>query len=272
MIVMENYHNKISNDTRSLQILGFGLVKIMEANSGGKFEIILQRGIGIPLIQNVLELCKKEILDKKQGNSIIPLDEFMIYIHYFEDNQENISVIIYMDEKKSNLNYANLYLVSKKINKFFSSNKPISDVKTLCNTTIEIPRSEEIKAIFIINSSGSPYYTKISKIRTSIDKSQMHISAFISALFSFSKEVIGQESGAKLKEINFGNQRFYMITKNKVIFAYLIEKLNQLVQRYMYYLIVDEFLDKYQENIKNFAGDMSPFEDFDKVINHYFIL
>jgi len=270
MLIMSNY-SKPKNYLKSLEMLGFGLIKILKTNSGGDFNVIFQKGIGFPLIQNIFELYKEEILDKKQGNSIIPLDDFMIFLHYFEDNQGDITVMIYMDEKENTVNYAKLYLISKKINNYFYSNASISEIKNICNLSIEIPRTEGIIAIFILNSYGSPYYTKINKIRTIIAKCKIHISGFISALFTFSQEIIGQESGAKLKEINFGNQHFYMITKNKVIFAYLVEKVNPLIKRYMY-LIVDEFLDKYKEYLQDFKGDISPFSDFENKINQYFII
>lgn len=77
MIVMKDYYKQKDN-REILQILGFGLDKIFELNSDGGFDIIFQKGIGIPLIQNVLELCKEEILEKKQGNSVIPIEDFMI--------------------------------------------------------------------------------------------------------------------------------------------------------------------------------------------------
>ena len=270
MIVMENYY-KPKNDVRSLRILGLGLIKLLAPNSGGQYEVIFQKGIGVPLIQNVLEFCKKEILNKKQGNSVIPIDDFMIFIHYFENNDGTITVLIYMDEKENKINYAKLYLISKKINKIYGSNTSIAEIKSICNNAIEIPRAEGLFAVFILSSTGSPYYSKISKVRTNMAKSHVHISGFISALFSFSKAIIGVESGAKLKEINFGNQRFYMISKNKVIFAYLVEEINLLLQRYMY-LIVDEFLDTYKEDLEGFKGDLSPFGVFENVIDQYFII
>ncbi|MFX1257346.1 MAG: hypothetical protein ACFFAN_05785 [Promethearchaeota archaeon] len=262
---------KIKKNSGFLQILGFGLFKIIKTNSGANLNVIFQKGIGTPLIQNLIELYKKEIIDKKTGNSIIPLENFMIFIHYYEDNQGNITGIVYMDEKNNKMNYAKLYLISKKINNYFYSDMLISEIIKVCNDAIEIPRTKEIIAIFVLSSTGNLYYSKINKIRTNIAKSKVHISGFISVLFSFSKEIIDKEAGAKLKEINLGNQRFYMITNEKVIFTYLVEKINPLIQRYMY-LIFDEFLDDYEENLKNFTGDLSFFEDFEKKINQYLII
>ncbi|GAH69954.1 unnamed protein product, partial [marine sediment metagenome] len=99
----------------------------------------------------------------------------------------------------------------------------------------------------------------------------VHIGGFISALLSFSNTIIGEETGAKLKEINFGNQQFYVISKSNVVFAFLVENMNQLLQRYMY-LIADEFLFDFRNYIKEFNGDVTPFNEFESKINQYFII
>ena len=43
-----------TNNPEKLQMLGYGLLNISKINNRGKFSIILQRGIGVPLIQNVI--------------------------------------------------------------------------------------------------------------------------------------------------------------------------------------------------------------------------
>ena len=272
MMVMEHYQKFNNNNNSSyLKVFGFGLIKILEVSKGGFFKVIFQKGMGIPFIQNILELYKKEIVKKKQGNSIIPLDDITIFFHYFEDKQRDITLIIYMNKKEITTNFTKMYLISKKINKFLSSNDSISEIKQACNSMIDVPRTEGVIAIFIIGDAGSPYFSKIKKNRSIIADKEVHVSGFLSALFTFSKEIIHEESGAKLKEINFGNQRFYMITKKEVIFAYLVEDMNPLVQRYMY-LIVDVFLEEYNDHIKQFNGDVSPFKNFKNIINQYFII
>ncbi len=267
---MEN-SQKSKSDLKCLQLCGFGLVKILKTNSWEDFNVILHKGISMALIQNVIDLSKEEFLNNTQGNSIIPIDDFMIYNYYFQDNNGNIIFVIYMDEKKQQTNYSKLYLITKKINKFFTSNTPISEIINIFNTLIEVPRSEGIIAVFILDPSGTPYYLKINKVKNNVDKNKEAISGFISALHLLSKEIFNKESRVKLKEINVGNHRFYMITRDKVIFAYLVENPDHLIQRYIY-LIVDEFLDDYKEVIKNFKGDTSPFNNFENKINQYFII
>ncbi len=151
------------------------------------------------------------------------------------------------------------------------SKASISEIKDVFDQEIEIPRTEGIIAMFVIGSAGSPFISKINKSRTNIADHEVHIGGFISALLSFSNTIIGEETGAKLKEINFGNQQFYVISKNNVIFAFLVESMNSLLQRYMY-LIADEFLYQYKDYIKAFSGDVTPFAAFEKNINQYFII
>jgi len=277
MIVMENYQNKkiqIENELESrapkniLQMLGYGLINISNLSNNDKIHILFQKGIGTPLIQNVIELCKNEINLKSQGNSIIPLDEFTIFVHYFQCRKDTF-VILYMTEKDHNISFPKLYLFTRKITNQLWLNSSISEIINMCNKTISIPQTKGIIGVFILGASGCPYFSKINQSRKLISNKEVHIGGFISALFSFSKEIIGQESGAELKEINFGNQRFYMITKNNVIFAFLVEDLNSIIKRYMY-LIADDFLEQFKEHLIGFNGDVSPFHEFENKIDLYF--
>jgi len=272
MIAMDKAEN-INNNSEKLHMLGYGLVKISDFTSEGKFNIILQKGIGIPLIQNVVELYKKEITTKKQGNSIIPLDDFTIFIQYFTNKEKEISVIVYMEEKEPSIpvNFSKLYFLSKKINNKIFKNSPISELKKIFEDEITVPKTDGIIAIFIIGSAGSPFLSKINKNRSNIADHEVHIGGFISALLSFSNTIIGEETGAKLKEINFGNQQFYVISKSNVIFAFLVENMNSLLQRYMY-LIADEFIYDFNNYLKEFNGDVTPFNVFENKINQYFII
>lgn len=271
MIAMNTPAQNTSNNSEKLRMLGYGLLKISEINTLGEFSIVYQKGIGVPLLQNVIELYKKEIITKRKGNSIIPLNDFTLFIHYFENPNHEISVIIYMEEKERSVNFPKLYFLSKKINNKIKSQASISEITSTFESEIEIPRSPGIIAIFIIGAAGSPFISKINKKRSNIADHEVHIGGFISALLSFSNTIIGEETGAKLKEINFGNQQFYVISKSSVIFAFLVEDMNSRLQRYMY-LIADEFLYQFKDYIKDFNGDVTPFSCFEEVINQYFII
>ncbi|MFX1395033.1 MAG: hypothetical protein ACFFAH_15885 [Promethearchaeota archaeon] len=266
---MKNLSN-FDDKSLPLKMLGIGLMKISVHNLDESFEIIFQKGIGMPLIQDILELYKKEIVSKKQGNSIIPVDNFTLFMHYFE-HQDDIIILIFMDEKEDTLSYSQLYLLTKLIKNKFQLNPSLKEIKKLLNERVALPRSEGVSAVLILSASGTLFISSISEKREIIAQKSVTISGFISALFSFSQEIIGKETGAKLKEINFGNQLFYVIVKDKVIFAFLVDKASPLLQRYMY-LIVDEFFEKYQEIISNFNGDVTPFEEFKIIIDQYFLI
>ena len=272
MIAMDKAQN-INKNIKKLQMLGYGLLKISDTESGGFPKIILQKGIGVPLIQNVLELYKKEIIIKKQGSSIIPLNQFTIHIQYFNNNDKEITVVLYMEEKEPNVpaNFSQLCFLSKKINNKIISNTPLSEICKVFEDQISVPKSSGVIALFVIGSTGSPFLSKINKNRNYIADHEVHIGGFISALISFSNTIIGKETGAKLKEINFGNQKFYIISKCSVIFAFLVENMNSLLQRYIY-LIADEFIYDFSNYLNKFNGDITPFASFEEKINQYFII
>ncbi len=270
MMVKQGFLNS-NTDSNQLKMLGIGLIKILEIESGGKFETIYQRGIGNALIQNVLEMYKKEIIEIKKGTSIIPLDDFTLFINYFH-HKGDIFVMIYMDGKELSLNIPQIYLFTKKIAQQIQSNTPISEIKKILNEEIIIPRAEGIMAFLAFGSSGNLYFSKINKAKSKISQSDVLISGFISALFAFTKEVIIEEdAGAELKEINFGNQRFFMITKNKVIFAYLLKDFTPLINRYMQ-ITTDDFLTQFKIHLRNFNGDTSQFRKFEEIVDQYFII
>lgn len=259
-MISTNSSQVLSVKTDRMKLLGIALIQISDGHSN----LLFQKGIGISLIQNVVEMHK----NSKGGNSVIPINNYLIFTHFFQ-NQGNTYIIILMDDKENELNYPQMYLLVKKIKKQFPLNCSISDIIKTCDREIEIPRAEGLAAFFILSQNGSCFVSKINNERKTINKMENHISGFISALFTFSNEVIGRESGAKLREINFGNQVFYLITKNDVIFAYLVEKMNPLLERYMY-MTPDEFISQYRDQISDFSGDITPFASFVDKITRYF--
>ncbi|MFX1236610.1 MAG: hypothetical protein ACFFAS_19890 [Promethearchaeota archaeon] len=256
---------------KHLKILGVGLVTLSLAESNDKFEVLLQKGIGVSLIQNIIELYKGEILKKRSGKSFFPLEEFMVFINYFQTSLEEIIIIIYIDEKESSHVYPKLYLHSKRIINQFNVDNDITNLIETCKTTVEIPLIGGVIGLFIVDYAGCPLYTKVMGIREDVREGEVQIGGFISALFSFSQFVIGKESGGKLREINFGNQSFYTITEKKVIIAYLIERMSPLLKRYMY-IIAEEFVGRYRKPLEKFDGDVAQFNQFEDIVNEYLIL
>ncbi|MHA1658718.1 MAG: hypothetical protein ACTSUT_06305 [Promethearchaeota archaeon] len=255
-----------------LRILGIGVIKILEINNNTQFKEIFRKGIDKSLIQNVMKKYVKKIVEKKNGNySFINLKNYIISIYFNENQRGNILVVIYLDEKDNPTSFKDLFFFSKKLFDTFGSSISNSDIVSLCEVNIIIPRARGIEAIFILSTSGLCYFSRIKKNRKKIIENEVHVAGFISALFSFSKEFLNQESGSTLKEIIFGNERLYTITKDNVIFAYLLKKKNSLRKRYMH-LIANDFLDEFNEYIRNFKGHVYLFKKFENTIDQYFII
>ncbi len=254
-----------------LDILGVGLVKLSLVGTKNHFEVLLQKGIGISLIQNIFELYKDEIIEKREGKSFFPLEEFTAFINYFKTSADEILIVIYIDSKESAHIYPQLYMHSKNLINDYNSDGIVENIIEICKSTIEIPQANGVVGLFIVDYAGCPLYTQVMGLRKDIKEGEVQIGGFISALFSFSQFVIGKESGGKLKEINFGNQSFYTITEKKVIIAYLIEKMTPLLQRYMY-IIAEEFIRRYGVNLENFNGDIAQFAPFEKIAREYLII
>ena len=254
-----------------LDILGVGLVKLSLVGSENRFEVLLQKGIGISLIQNIFELYKDEIIEKREGKSFFPLEEFTAFINYFKTSADEIIIVIYIDSKESAHIYPKLYMHSKTLLNDYNSDATIEDLMAICEHTIKIPQASGVVGIFIVDYAGCPLYSKVMGFRKDIKEGEVQIGGFISALFSFSQFVIGKESGGKLREINFGNQSFYTITEKKVIIAYLIERMSPLLQRYMY-IIAEEFIRRYGKRLENFDGDIAQFAQFEKISNEYLLI
>ncbi len=255
-----------------IDISGIGLIKISNLNEGGELNVIFQKGIGYQLIRKIFDLFREKILEKKQGISIDIIHDYTIYLHYFNNIENEIFVIIYLDKKESILKFSKFYYLSKKLNDAICSNVSLSEIQKICENDFKIPKSDSVLALLIIGTSGHLYFSKIKRDKQKFAQCEVQISGFISALLTFSKELIGQEPGMRLKQINFGNQRFYIILKNNVIFAYLVEKnkISKIDKKNME-LVSDEFIYNYKEivSLRAFNGDISQFRKFGKIVDNY---
>ncbi len=262
-------------NSNQMQLLGVGIVKILNYSINNEIDIIFQKGIGNKLIRKIINKNKEKILEKRQGISIDLICNFTIYNHFFNNNQDEIVNIIYIDKKEKILNFSDLFNISKQLNECIYNNYSLSKIEDFCNKRIKLLKCEGLLAIFIIGSAGHLFLSKINKSQTKLLEHELPISGFISAILSFSKEVIGKEPGVKLKQINLGNQRFYVNLEKDAIFAYLVRKERILdpFRRYMH-LISEEFLDIYGDKINpsEFNGEVTQFEPFESVVDQYFII
>ena len=269
MIVLDN------DSTPPMHLLGIGLIKISDLNAGGTTQILYQKGIGIQLIHTILKLNKIKILTKKQGIAIDLISDYTVYMHYFNTKLNEIIVIIYLDKKDSILKFSSYYEISKKLNKIIYTSEEFAAIQEICDCDFIIPQSDSLLALFIISTSGHLLFSKVNDKNTRLVDFEIQISGFISALLIFTKEMIGQGPGVELKHINFGNQQIYLIVKNDVISAYLVEeeRISKLDRKYMQ-IVSDEFLDMYKDNInpKTFNGDLTKYQRFGNVIDKYFVM
>ncbi len=269
MIVLDN------DSTPPMHLLGVGFIKISDLSAGGTTQILFQKGIGIQLIHTILKLNQNKILTKKQGIAIDLISDYTVYMHYFNSNPSEIIVIIYLDSKDSILQFSSYYEVSKKFNEVIYSCEEMSAIQKICDYDFIIPQSDSLLALFMISSAGHLYYSKVNDKKCRLGDFEVQISGFISALLIFAKEIIGQGPGVELKHINFGNQQIYLIVKNDVISAYLVEeeRISKLDRKYMQ-IVSDEFLDMYKDHInpKTFSGDLSKYQGFGDVVDKYFVM
>ncbi|MFX1571877.1 MAG: hypothetical protein ACFFB0_03950 [Promethearchaeota archaeon] len=143
-----------------------------------------------------------------------------------------------------------------------------TDINTISNRVVDIPRAKGLIGILILNKTGSLFYSKVNKKRVNIIKNIFQIAGFLSAMMIYSKDFIGsRELELKLEDVDL-----HIDTKNGVIFAYLIEKENHTEDSNKYiHIIFNDFLERYYDShIKDFKGDLTPFYSFEEVIDQYF--
>jgi len=272
LISLEDNFQNVDKSSLIFQMESFS---VSEINPEGKHEIIFHKGIAIECIQKLIELYKERIIEKKQGYIKDLIDNFIIYIHFFDKKQGDILVIIYIDDKENLMDYKKLYHFSKSLFQRICSNIPRLDIEKICNSLIKIPKVEGMLALFIVDEAGFLYFSKVSKDENCISQNKVQIAGFISAILCFSQDYIGgKDSGFKLEAINVGKANFYMHIKNDVIFAYLVEKEKKTEKMHKYIeLISEEFVDQYYEtHVKDFNGDLTPFHEFEIIIEQYFII
>lgn len=266
MIVLEDSLSEVIEEYRPLEMLGIGLVSITPRNHN----IIFHKGIGIQLLNKLVALYKGEIIEKREGIFIDYLGSFIVYIHFYEVEKE-VFTIFYLNEKDKLIKYESLCALSNIIMTCYCSNISTLELFSVCNRII--PCVKGISAIFIIYRSGHSLFTKVNKEKKFLAENQIQVSGFISAILAFSKEVIGKESGEGLQAIIFENERFFVHVRDNIIFAYLINKKKESknLKRFIE-LIADEFMERFDSDLKDFNGDVTSFSEFEKVVDSYLLI
>ncbi len=103
MIVLENVYEEPIVFPGSLNILGLGVVNI----TGKAHNIFYVKGIGNSLMQKMIQLYKKEILQKEEGKIIDLVGSYTVYVHFYKLDYEIIA-IFYLNEKDKLIRYEDL--------------------------------------------------------------------------------------------------------------------------------------------------------------------
>ncbi|MFW9951815.1 MAG: hypothetical protein ACFFKA_16995, partial [Candidatus Thorarchaeota archaeon] len=217
MIVLENVYEDSLVFPGSLNILGLGVVKI----TGRTHKIFYIKGIGNSLMNKMIQLYKKEIIQKQEGKIIDLVGGYTVYVHFFKLEYEIIA-IFYLNEKDKLIRYEDLCNFSKELLKAIKSNCPVSEFDNVCKKVV--PCESGVLALFIISTTGHCLFKKIRNNMDYLSNNYIQIGGFISAINMFANEVVGKHSGDNLEAISFGNQQLYLNVKGNVIFAYLVEK------------------------------------------------
>lgn len=266
MLVLEKVYQETLEHPSSMDLLGIGLVSMTEK----RYNIVFSKGIKRSLIKLLIRFYRSEILEKKEGKRIKLLGAYTIYAHFYTIEDECIS-IFYVSETNKLIKYDGLCSLSKQLLNSYCSNATFSEINQLCNRAI--PSAKELSALFVISTTGHSLFTKVRKDKKYLADNIIIISGFVSAILTFSNEVIGKNTGDTLQAINFENQQFLLTVKDGVIFAYLIEDFTKSknIKRFME-LLIEEFLYQYCDCIKDFNGDISQFINFERVVDKYFVI
>ncbi|MFX1358496.1 MAG: hypothetical protein ACFFA8_14600 [Promethearchaeota archaeon] len=266
MIVLESPFPELEEKDNTLEVLGIGLVSI----SVKTHNIIFRKGIGSSQLKILIKIYKKEILKKKKGKLVDLRGTYTVYVHFYKAKND-IVTLFYINENNKLINYDKLCLISNHLFNLYKENAPNSEINRICKNIT--PILSGISALFIISTCGHCFYKRINKEKKFLAKNYIQVGGFISAILAFSKEILCQESGETLQTINFENQQFELQVKNEVIFAYLFNNNNNSdnIKRYVN-LLVEEFFEMYSTKIEKFNGDLTPFDEFEKVIDKYFVI
>jgi hypothetical protein len=266
MIVLENIYEEPIVFPSSLNLLGVGIVSISDRTHS----IVYSKGINNSLMKMMIQLYKKEILQKKEGKIIDLIGIYTVYVHFQKLDYEIIA-IFYLNEKDKLVKYEDLCTLSKEFFKIINLNLPITEFDEICKKAV--PCATGISALFIISITGHSLFTKVRKDKEYLSENYIQIGGFISAIITFSNEVVGKNSGDSLEAISFENQQLFLNVKDEIIFAYLVEKSikSKNTKRFIE-LLMEEFYLNYNDQIKDFNGDLSPYTKFERIVDKYLII
>lgn len=119
------------------EMLGVEVLQV--AKSGKRLDIIFHRGIALSFTQKIMKRYLDKITKAKQGNLIVSIDDFSVYIHFFSLDLDNILIIIYVDKKNGIIDKCTkMYILYKKTYEYIKKNSLITEILNMCNMAIKI--------------------------------------------------------------------------------------------------------------------------------------
>ncbi len=249
-------------------LIGLGVVLIKKDNN----EILFIKGIKYSFLEILIDSYHNDIIRLKSGNFFDNFSIYTIYIHFFEFKKSEIIVVFYVSDDKGLIINDNLYALSYKLINCY--NEDFSEAKINALLKEIFPTVEGVAGVFIIKISGHSLFTKVNKNLRFLEDNSVQIGGFISAFLIFSKEILKKISNEEyIRAINFDKFDFIIHENNDIIFAFLLRKDKKIfdIERYIE-LIKEEFYIRYGDLIREFNGKVTNFNEFESVIEKYFII
>ncbi|MBY9010175.1 MAG: hypothetical protein KGD74_09955 [Candidatus Lokiarchaeota archaeon] len=137
MYIQTESYSEPEISTGSTEMLGVEVIQV--AKSGKRLDIIFHRGIALSLTQKIMKIYLEKIFNAKQGNLIISIDDFGVYIHFYSLDLDNILIIIYVDKKNSIIDKCTkMYILYKKVYEHIQQRSSITEILNMCKTAIKI--------------------------------------------------------------------------------------------------------------------------------------
>ena len=264
MIGLGDNSQKSLDLRKKIQVLGIGLITL----SDNRYKIVFNRGINRSLVKDLIHIYRSEILNCNEGKIVDEFGIYMVYLHFYTFGKLRVS-IFYLSEKDKVNNYIELCSFSKVLVTSYCSYVSRSKISQICESVIPIVSG--VSAFLVIRTTGQTLFKKIRSDKKNLLENYIQIGGFLSAILTFSNEVIGKKTGECLKAIDFENYTFLITIEEGTIFSFLLDQSakSKRLERYIE-LLTEEFIELYYDYLKDFNCDISQFRSFEAVVENYF--
>lgn len=266
MIGLEHNSQKSSNLRKKIQVLGISLITL----SDNRYNIVFNRGINLSLAKDLIHIYRSEILNRNEGKIIEEFGIYSVYIHFYTFGKLKVS-IFYLSEKGNVIANDELCSFSKVLVKSYCSHVSRSKISQICESVIPIVSG--VSAFLVISTTGQTLFKKIRSDKKNLLENYIQIGGFLSAILTFSNEILGKKTGECLKAIDFQNHTFLITVEEGAIFAFLLDQSakSERLERYIE-LLTEEFIELYYDDLKDFNCDITQFRSFEAVVENYFAI